>query len=166
MAASRLLHPDLPHVVERAVRAGIGAYVTTNGLLLAERIDELVQCRPRAVDLRLLRHRARLRRVCGARGNFARLERGIAAVRERHGSKVRLRMNWLLMRPSCSLEALQQAWQFALRYDTPMQVDLVHYSLPYFTEGAERELQFTPEDRPRIERVVEHCWRGSARIRR
>jgi cyclic pyranopterin phosphate synthase len=30
----------------------------------------------------------------------------------------------------------------------------VHYALPYFTEGSERELQFRPEDRPAIERVV------------
>ena len=158
-----LLHPDLPQIVERAVRAGIDTYVTTNGVLLAERIDELVQAGLAQLTFGYYGTGRAYDEYVGRAGNFARLERGIATVRERHGSKVRMRMNWLLMRPSCSLEALQQAWQFAVRYDTPIQVDLVHYSLPYFTEGAERELQFTLEDRPRIERDVEQllAWKRS-----
>lgn len=35
-----------------------------------------------------------------------------------------------------------------------MTVDLIHYSLPCFTEGPERMLQFRPEDRGMIEEVV------------
>ena len=38
-------------------------------------------------------------------------------------------------------------------------MDLVHYSLPYFQEGPNREIQFRPEDRPQIERVVEELLR-------
>ena len=64
-------------------------------------------------------------------------------------------MNWLLMRPTCSVPALEAAWAFARRYRVPMQIDLVHYSLPYFTEGLDRELQFRAEDRPRIQEVVD-----------
>ncbi len=33
-------------------------------------------------------------------------------------------------------------------------MDLIHYSLPYFTEGPDRALQFRPEDRHAIEAVV------------
>lgn len=90
---------------------------------------------------------------------FAQLEAGIAAVRERYGMEVTLRINWLLMRPSCNLEALHAAFSFAQRYNTIFQVDLIHYSLPYFTEGPDRMLQFRPEDQPAIEAIVEELVR-------
>ena len=66
------------------------------------------------------------------------------------------------MRPSCTLEAFHAAWEFAERYDMTMQIDLVHYSLPYFTEGPEHELQFRPEDRPAVEAIVRELLRLKA----
>lgn len=156
-----LLHVDLPHIVERAVRAGIGTYVTTNGVLLAERIDELVHAGLEHLTFGYYGTGKAYDDYVDRPGNYARLERGIATVRERHGKRVAMRMNWLLMRPTCNLESLQAAWDFANRYDTPIQVDLVHYSLPYFTEGKDKELQFQPEDRPQIDGVVEQllAWK-------
>jgi cyclic pyranopterin phosphate synthase len=91
------------------------------------------------------------------------MERGIAAVRERYGWDVDMRINWLLMRPSCSVEALDAACEFAERHRVRIQVDLVHYSLPYFTEGPDRCLQFTPEDEPRLRAVVERAGGAQAR---
>ena len=73
-----------------------------------------------------------------------------------------MQMNWLLMRPSCNLEALHAAFDFALKYDMMFQVDLIHYSLPYFTEGPDRCLQFRPEDRPAIEAVTDELLRLQA----
>jgi MoaA/NifB/PqqE/SkfB family radical SAM enzyme len=150
-----LLHPDLAHVVERAAAAGLDPYVTTNGVLLDERIDELVAAGLRHLTFGFYGVGKAYDEYVERPGNYARLERGIAAVRERHGDRVRMRMNWLLMRPTCSVDAADQALAFARRYRTPIQVDLVHYSLPYFTEGADRQLAFAAADRPAIERVVE-----------
>ncbi len=149
-----LLHPSLPAVVERAVRAGLRTYVTTNGVLLADRLDDLYAAGLRDITFGYYGSGKDYDDYVSRRGNFARMERGIAAVREKHGSAFGMRMNWLLMRPTCSVESLEQAFAFALKYDTPMQVDLIHYSLPYFTEGKERELQFDDSDRGRIETVV------------
>lgn len=150
-----LLHPDLVATVDRAVGKGVGTYVTTNGVMLEQRIDDLFAAGLRHLTFGLYGTGAAYDEYVGRRGNYERLERGVAAVRDRYGAAVRMRMNWLLMRPTCNDEALAAAWAFACRYATPMQIDLVHYSLPYFTEGPERELQFRPEDRPAIERVVE-----------
>lgn len=50
-------------------------------------------------------------------------------------------------------------WSFAERYSTAIGVSLIHYSLPYFTEGPDRELQFTSQDRPAIEAVVAELLR-------
>jgi cyclic pyranopterin phosphate synthase len=58
------------------------------------------------------------------------------------------------MRPTCSLAALHDMLDFAERYDLSVQLDLIHYSLPYFTEGPDRCLQFSPEDEPQLRAVV------------
>ena len=49
----------------------------------------------------------------------------------------------------------------AKRYDLKLRVDLVHYSLPYFTEGPDRALQFRAEDEPAIRRGVSDALRLS-----
>src|SRR5262249_34533911 len=128
-----LLHRDLPAMVEHAVKLGLRTYVTTNGVLLDEKIDALYQAGLRGCTFGYYGSGRAYDDYVARPGNFARLERSIAAVRDRYGSGIGLRMNWLLMRPTCSVAAVDAAWRFAERYRTPMQVDLVHYSLPYFS---------------------------------
>ncbi|MFT4514314.1 MAG: MoaA/NifB/PqqE/SkfB family radical SAM enzyme [Planctomycetota bacterium] len=154
-----LLHPDLAHVVRRAVDKGLATYVTTNGVLLENKIDELFDAGLRHLTFGYYGTGDAYDKYTQRPGTYERLERGVRAVRERYGASVSMRMNWLLMRPTCTMESLGEAVAFARRYDTPMQVDLVHYSLPYFTEGPERELQFRPEDREAIEVIVAELLR-------
>lgn len=149
-----LLHPDLPNMVEHAIGVGLGAYVTTNATLLGSRIDDLYRAGLRTINIGFYGTGHVYDAYVQRRERFGRLEDSVRIVRERYGSEFRLRINWLLMRPSCSIEALHQAFDFARRYDTKFQVDLIHYSLPYFTEGPDRALQFRPADRPAIESVV------------
>jgi len=89
------------------------------------------------------------------KGSFSRLECSIAAVRDRYGLDIDLRINFLLTRQTRSTELLRQAWNFARRYRLFFQVDLVHYSLPYFSEGPNRELQFVPSDGERLLQVMQ-----------
>lgn len=149
-----LLHPDLTRMVRRTVELGMRPYVTTNALRLDRKIDELVEAGLRDVTVGFYGTGDEYDRYVQVPGAFASVERGLAAVRERHGSRVDMQLNWLLMRPTATREAWERAVAFAERYDMPIRVDLVHYSLPYFQEGPERCLQFRPEDRPAIERVV------------
>jgi len=149
-----LLHPDLPRMVEHAFSRHLKPYVTTNGILLKKRIDHLFAAGLRDITMGIYGVAEFYDRYVQRRGLFAQVESSIQTVRERYGTQVELQMNWLLMRPTCSVEALHQAYTFAQRYDMSLQVDLIHYSLPYFTEGPNRELQFTAADRPAIERVT------------
>lgn len=149
-----LLHRELPRMVEHATGLGLGVYVTTNGILLERRIDELFAAGLRTINIGFYGTGARYDAYVQRRERFCELEAGVAAVRRRYGAEVRLRINWLLMRPTCNLDDLHRAWAFAERHDTRFQVDLIHYSLPYFTEGPDRMLQFRPEDRAAIETVV------------
>lgn len=154
-----LLHPDLPKMVAHAQALGLRAYVTTNALLLGEKIDELFAVGLRDVTIGFYGVGAHYDAYVQRQNRFAKLSESLATVRARYGSAVSLRLNWLLMRPSCSVEAVREAWAFARQFQAPLQVDLIHYSLPYFTEGPERELQFRPEDRPAIEAVVAELLR-------
>jgi molybdenum cofactor biosynthesis enzyme MoaA len=157
-----LLHPDLPRMVEHTVKLGMEPFVTTNGILLDSRIDALHDAGLRRVTLGFYGTGDAYDGYVQRRGRFAQLERGIAAVRDRYGNDVDMRINWLLMRPSCTVAALDEVCRFADRYDLRIQVDLIHYSLPYFTEGPERMLQFGPEDAPALLLVVEELVRRQA----
>jgi len=150
-----LLHPDLEQIVARTRALGMRPYVTTNAALLDEKIDGLVAAGLRDVTIGFYGVGAAYDAYTQRPGLFERVERGIAAARARHGARLDMQLNWLLMRPSASVEAFHEAVEFAERYGLSIRVDLVHYSLPYFQEGPDRMLQFRPEDRPRIERVVE-----------
>ena len=149
-----LLHPDLEKMVAHTVALGMQPYVTTNAVLLQHRIDGLYQAGLRHLNVGFYGVGATYDEYVQRHRSFERVEAGIAAVRDRYGMDVTMRINWLLMRPSCNLEDLDQACRFAERYRLRIQVDLVHYSLPYFSEGPERELQFRPEDRSAVEVVT------------
>ena len=64
-------------------------------------------------------------------------------------------MKYVLSTRTCSRAELQKGREFAKRYRLGFYIDLIHYSLPYFTEGPDRELQFTSADADRIALVVE-----------
>jgi len=154
-----LLHKDLPAIVRYATDIGLRTWMTTNGLLLREKFDALYDAGLRRFSFGLygtgneyddyVRRPERFRRLCD----------GISHVRDRYGDEITIHMGWLLMRPTCSLDAVRGVWDLATRFETPIYVNLVHYSLPYFTEGEDRELQFTPDDRPAIEETVAELLR-------
>ncbi len=154
-----LLHPDLARTVAECRALGMRPYVTTNAALLDRRIDELVAAGLRDVTVGFYGVGKDYDDYTQRPGLFERVEQGIAAVRQRHGDLVQLQMNWLLMRPTASVPAFREARRFAERYGMTMRIDLIHYSLPYFQEGEARWLQFQPEDRRRIELVVEELLR-------
>lgn len=149
-----LLHPELPAMIEHGVARGLDIYLTTNATLLEARIGPLHAAGLRALTFGFYGTGEAYDAYTGRSGAFGRVERGIAAVRDRFGDAIRMRLNWLLMRPTANDRALDAVLAFARRHRTPIQVDLVHYSLPYFTEGPDRRLQFRAEDRPAIERIV------------
>ena len=149
-----LLHQDLAAMVQHSVSLGMRPYVTTNAILLEKKIDELYRAGLRDLTVGFYGVGAGYDRYVQRVDQFARVEAGIDAVRSRYGAEVNLRINWLLRRQTCTLEDLRATWEFAERYQLSMQIDLIHYSLPYFSEGPDRCLQFTPEDADAIDRVT------------
>ena len=154
-----LLHPDLPKMVAHAVKIGLRVYVTTNGVLLKDKVDELYDAGLRDFTIGFYGVKDHYDNYVQRKGRFNDLERSLDYVREKYGMEIGLRMNWLLMRPSCTIKALHEAYSYVEKYNFPMTIDLVHYSLPYFTEGPEKMLQFRPEDSAAIQEVTHELVR-------
>jgi cyclic pyranopterin phosphate synthase len=154
-----LLYKDLAKVVEYAVHLGLHPWLTTNGIRLKEKIDELYGAGLRTISLGLYGTGEEYNAYVQRPNKYARMEGGVAYLRERYGMEIDLTLGWLLMRPTCNLDAVREMWRFALEYAAPVVVSLIHYSLPYFTEGPDRELQFRAEDRAAIEEVVAELLR-------
>ena len=154
-----LLHPDLTRIVEYSLKLGLKPWITTNGILLKRQIDGLYVAGLRDISLGFYgvgkHYDAYVQRI----GSFARMEAGVAYARDRYGMDLNITTGWLLMRPTCNLEALEDVWRFAERYATPIGISLIHYSLPYFNEGPNGELQFNDADRPEIEKITKELIR-------
>jgi molybdenum cofactor biosynthesis enzyme MoaA len=154
-----LLHKDLVRIVEHSVGLGLHTWLTTNGILLKEKIDDLYQAGLRTVCVGFYGTGEDYGKYVQRRDQYRRMESGISYLRERYGPNISLRLGWVLMRPTCNLDAVLEMWRFAEKYSAPVGVSLIHYSLPYFTEGPDRELQFRREDRAAIEEVVSELLR-------
>ena len=154
-----LLHRDLPRFIRYASSLGLRPYITTNGILLKERIAALYDSGLRAMTIGFYGTGGAYDRYVQQTNRFSQFERGLATVRELYGNGINVQLNWLLSRRSCTVSALNEVVRFAKTYSAPIQVDLIHYSLPYFTEGPDRELQFCPNDAVAIRNVVNELLR-------
>jgi hypothetical protein len=94
-----LLHADLPRMIAHAASLGLQTYVTTNAILLKQKIDPLYAAGLRALTIGYYGTGEKYDAYVQRRNRFGRLEDGIAAVRERYGADVYMRISWLLMRP-------------------------------------------------------------------
>jgi len=155
-----LLYKELTRVVQQAVNLGLHPWLTTNGILLKEKIDDLYAAGLRKISIGFYGTGEEYNAYVQRPEKYAQMERGIAYLRERYGLNIDLTLGWLLMRPTGNLDAVREMWRIAEQYSAPVVVSLVHYSLPYFTEGPDRELQFRDdEDRAAIEGVVKELIR-------
>jgi MoaA/NifB/PqqE/SkfB family radical SAM enzyme len=150
-----LLHKDLPRMVRLASSLRVNPVITTNGILLDAKIDELYDAGLRALTIGFYGTGRAYDAYVQRTGSFDKLERSVDAVRDRYGMKIQMQINFLLSKQSCNLTSLKQALGFAKQYRTRFQADIVHYSLPYFSEGIDRELQFTGSDRDHLDEIVQ-----------
>jgi MoaA/NifB/PqqE/SkfB family radical SAM enzyme len=154
-----LLHPDLPKMVEHADKLGLHSLLTTNGVLLEKKFDELYAAGLRRIAVGIYGNEQSYDPYVQRRNKYNEIVRGIAHARKQGGKDLILVLGWLLMRPTCNLTNLREVWELAREHHAPIGVSLIHYSLPYFSEGPEGELQFRPEDRAAIDEVVAELLR-------
>lgn len=150
-----LLHPDLPAMIRHATDKGIDVYITTNALLLGRRIDELWNAGLRWLSMGFYGVEQEYNEYTQRDGHFHKLRASLDSVRQRYGERLKIQLNWVILKNTCNLEALQRAWDFALEYDCYFHLDLYGYSIPFFSDGPNNELVFEPSDRPAAEAVAQ-----------
>jgi len=154
-----LLHPDLPAMVKHAVKLGYVTYVTTNGMLLDQRIDELFEAGLRDITIGFYGIGDRYDEYVQRENRYARIIDNLTETRKRFGPELRIQLNYLVMRPTIGLDTLEQAWDLCERFNMTLHTDLIHYSLPYFMSGMDHELQFTPADREAVQAFTDRIRR-------
>lgn len=149
-----LLHPDLPAMIRCATELGLRSYVTTNGTHLGLKIGALHEAGLHLATIGFYGIGDAYEAYTQRPGHFRRLEESIQTVRRLHGDRFELQLNFVLLRPTCTVDALRAAWDFAERYGMFFHVDLASGAIPFFTGGAEDELLLTADDRDAAEDVA------------
>jgi len=159
-----LLHPDVVRMVEIASEEGVGCYMTTNALTLDRKIDALHGAGLRKITMGYYGQDAAFDRYVQRPGRFSRLKESLDVTRKLFGAQdLALQFNFLLSRQTANPQAIEAMRLFAERYQAAVQIDVVHYSLPYFQDGPELEIQFRPEDAPAVRRSIDHLLAIKAR---
>ena len=149
-----MLHPDLPEMVRHSIGLGMDTYLTSNGTLLEQRIDELYDAGLRWMTMGFYGVGDHYDGYTQREGHFDKMRRGLDKVRETYGDEFEIQLNFVLVRPTTNLRALQEAWEFAQAYNLFFHLDLYGYSMPFFTDGPNDEIPFTEADRPVIDEVT------------
>jgi MoaA/NifB/PqqE/SkfB family radical SAM enzyme len=158
-----LLHPDVVKMVEISTRLGVGCYMTTNALILDKKIAALHAAGLRKITIGYYGEGSAFDEYVQRPGRYDRLVESLENTRKMFGpDELDIQFNFLLSRRSANIEAVEEVVRFADRFQGRIHVDVVHYSLPYFQEGPERELQFRPEDKPAVDTVIRHLLKLKA----
>ena len=128
-------------MVRVASGLGVSPYITTNAILLGEKIDTLFDAGLRTATIGFYGDEHTYEPYVQRSGAYSKLERSIARVRDRLRQGCAL-ADQLPAVPAILATSSLCAPPCASLSDTkpPCRVDIVHYSLPYFSEGPDREL--------------------------
>lgn len=151
-----LIHKDIAKYVERISSHGMNMWLTTNGMLLDKKIDSLVDAGLNRVSVGFYGLGESYDRYVQRKNAFGVVEKSIAATRGRYGSdKLRMHLDWVLMRPTSDPETVAATLRFARDHDLQVFVNLIHYSLPYFATDEESDpFGFDESDRGLLNEVV------------
>jgi cyclic pyranopterin phosphate synthase len=141
-------------MIRESITCGITPFVSTNGLILKRRVDAMFDAGLRIITFGYYGYGQVYDSYVGKKGAWDRFEAAVTDARDRYKQELQLHISYVLNTLTCSVAELSQAWQFSKCHNLLFHVDLVHYSLPYFSEGPDRRLQFTPGDADRINQVV------------
>ncbi|WP_291994914.1 radical SAM protein [Candidatus Accumulibacter sp. ACC003] len=146
-----LLYPEITRLISYARDRGIFPSLGTNAILLDDdAADELYRSGLRAINVGVYGVGSDYDDYVGKAGSFAKLERNLTSLRSRYPD-VSLTFAWLIMKPTCSLDAVAKIWDFSKKLDVSFGPILIQYDFPYFSEGDHGELQLLEEDRSTLE---------------
>lgn len=142
---------DLIEMVSYATKLGLISTLGTNGVMLTPKVmDELHEVGLGRLSIGLYGISETYNEYVQRADAFAKLEHNLAYIKKTY-PKISVSLGWLLMKPTCSKEAVEELTTFAKKHKLRFSVNLVHYDFPYFTNGIKDDLQLYESDLPQIE---------------
>jgi cyclic pyranopterin phosphate synthase len=130
-----MLHPDLPDMIRHSQALGMDTYLTSNATLLEDRIDELWDAGLRWMTIGFYGIDAKYDGYTQRKGHYEKLRRGLEKTRAKYGDEFEMQLNFVLIRSTCNLSALQEAWEFPECF--PQSLALVRSVTDWLMRGDE-----------------------------
>jgi cyclic pyranopterin phosphate synthase len=154
-----LLHPDIRELISYSRSVGITPSLGSNAMALSKsKIDDLYARGLRAINVGIYGVGDAYDEYVGHAQRFKRLKRNLSYIREQYPD-VDLTLAWLLMRPTCTVDAVRGIRELSQDLKVSFGVVLIQYDFPYFTDGEGGKLQLFEEDRPMLEEVSRELLR-------
>ena len=154
--AAMIKSSDLIEMIRYATELGLTSTLGTNGVMLDDKMmKELYAVGLRRIAVGFYGVSEEYEEYVDRKDVFSQLENNIENIRKNYPS-VSISLGWLLMKATCTVEAVDDLIEFSKKHDIPFSINLVHYDFPYFvTEDEESTLLLNEEDLPQIIKVQE-----------
>jgi len=145
---------DLIEMVSYATKLNLISTLGTNGVMLTPTImDKLYEAGLGRIATSLYGTDEIYTNYVQRENAFADFGKNLAYIKENY-PKVSISAGWLLMKPTCNVEAVKAITDFSKKHELRFSINLVHYDFPYFTSGIKDDIQLYEEDLPQIEEVT------------
>lgn len=146
---------DLIEMVRYATKLGIISTLGTNGVMLVPKVmDELHQAGLGRLSIGLYGIKDTYNEYVERVDAFEKLDSNLTYIKKTY-PQLSVSLGWLLMKPTCTKEAVEELTTFAKKHKIKFSINLVHYDFPYFTNGIKDDLQLYEEDLPQIKEVAD-----------
>jgi cyclic pyranopterin phosphate synthase len=154
--AAMVKSSDLIEMIRYATELGLTSTLGTNGVMLDDKLmKELYGVGLRRIAIGLYGISENYEQYVDRKDVFGQLDLNIESIRKKYPT-VSVSLGWLLMKPTCTVEAVDDLVEFAQKHRVPFGINLVHYDFPYFvTKDEESTLLLNAEDLSQIMEVQE-----------
>jgi len=144
---------DLLEMVAYATKLGLISTLGTNAVLLTPKVmDGLYEAGLRRIAVGLYGVEDDYNAYVQRDTAFSQLDENLAYIKKTYPS-ISISLGWLLMKPTCTEEAVEELISFSKKHSLRFSINLVHYDFPYFTDGIKDDIQLYEEDLPMIHKV-------------
>ena len=144
---------DLMEMVTYATKLGLISTLGTNGTLLTPKVmDELYEVGLRRIAIGLYGIEEDYNSYVQREDAFNKLDKNLTYIKKNYPN-ISISLGWLLMKPTCNEEAVEELFAFSKKHSIRFSINLVHYDFPYFTNGIKESIQLYEEDLPMIEKI-------------
>ncbi len=145
---------DLIEMVSYATKLNLISTLGTNGTMLTPKVmDRLYEAGLGRIAIGLYGTDETYTNYVQRENAFSALDNNLVYIRKTY-PKISISLGWLLMKPTCSKEAIEDVTAFVKKHKIRFSINLVHYDFPYFTSGIKEDIQLYEDDLPQIKEVT------------